>query len=158
MAKLTDEDKEKILADFHTGAYSQRELAKKYKVSHVTIGKLTKGLEPKHKEKVTAKIAIETELLQESYQEVTAVNEVVTKAVKHLMFFQNSALKNQKMANEFLSEASSITEVESHARITSKNKETVLGKQAETQIQINNQNNQITEIKRTIVDSRNRNS
>ena len=28
MAKITDEIKEKILADFHTGKFSQRELAK----------------------------------------------------------------------------------------------------------------------------------
>ena len=73
MARLSEESKELILADFHTGQFSQRELAKKYKVSHVTIGKLTKGLTPKHKDKVTAQIAIATALSEENYQKVTAV-------------------------------------------------------------------------------------
>ena len=81
MAKLNDEDKVKILADFHTGVYSQRDLAMRYQVSHVTIGKITKGLEPKHAENVTALIAVKSQLKHESYQQVTAIDEVVTKKV-----------------------------------------------------------------------------
>ncbi len=46
MARLSDNDKELILADFHTGQFVQRELAKKYEVSTATINKLTKGVEP----------------------------------------------------------------------------------------------------------------
>lgn len=139
MARLTEKDKELILADFHTGVYSQRELAKKYSVSHVTIGKITKGITPKHKEKVTAQIAIQTELSEESYQEVTAVNNAVMEKTKHLIFFKNAALRNQKIANELLEDEDvNISTVESHSRITAKNKETVLGKDASINIQNNN--------------------
>jgi len=149
MARLNSEDKEKILADFHTGAYTNRELAKRYGVSHVTIGKITKGLSPKHKEKVTTQISIIADLAEESYQEVTAINEVVTKATKHLVFFQNSALKNQKLANALLDgEEVDMFNLKAHADITLKNKQTVLGKDTDTSINIqnNNQNNQLSKI------------
>jgi len=142
MAKLTQETRELILADFHTGRYSQRSLAKKYSVSVGTVNKITKGLSPKHKEKVNAQISIITELSEENEQEVNAVHKAVEEATKNLIFFQNSALKNQKLANELLEDAATISEVESHSRITAKNKETVIGKEPVVNIQNNNvQNN-----------------
>ena len=52
MARLTQDTKDKILADFHTGYFSIRQLADKYETSHTTVNKLTKGIEPKHKTKV----------------------------------------------------------------------------------------------------------
>ena len=42
MARLTDKDRELILADYHTGEYSQRELSKRHSVSVGTISKITK--------------------------------------------------------------------------------------------------------------------
>ena len=134
MAKITDEIKEKILADFHTGAYTARQLGDKYKVSHVTIVKITKGLVPKNKEKVTALIAIKSELAEQNYQEVTSVNEVVDEATKHLIFFKNAALRNQKKADEILEMSDTISDIEAHSRITARNKETVLGKEPQTVI------------------------
>ena len=152
MAKITDEIKEKILADFHTGAYTARQLGDKYKVSHVTIVKITKGLVPKNKEKVTALIAIKSELAEQNYQEVTSVNEVVDEATKHLIFFKNAALRNQKKADEMLEMSDTISDIEAHSRITARNKETVLGKEPQTVINNTNaQQNEVTEIKRTIV-------
>ena len=134
MAKLTEAIKEKILADFHTGAYTVRQLADKYDVSHVTIVKMTKGLTPKNKEKVTTLVAVKTELAEQSYQEVTSVNEVVNKKTKHLLYFQNAALRNQKKADEMLEMSDRIADVEAHSRITARNKETVLGREADTVI------------------------
>jgi len=93
MPRLTAEDKELILADYHTGHYTQRELAKKYNTSHVTVGKITKGQEPKHKDKVTTQIAIATELSQESYQEVKAVETIVTEKTRHLQLINDNATK-----------------------------------------------------------------
>lgn len=152
MAKITSEIKEKILADFHTGVYTVRQLGDKYGVSHVTIIKITKGLVPKNKEKVTALIAIKSELAEQNYQEVTSVNEVVDEATKHLIFFKNAALRNQKKADEMLEMSDTISDIEAHSRITARNKETVLGKEPQTVINNTNaQQNQITEIKRTIV-------
>ena len=152
MAKITDEIKEKILADFHTGAYTARQLGDKYKVSHVTIVKITKGLVPKNKEKVTALIAIKSELAEQNYQEVTSVNEVVDEATKHLIFFKNAALRNQKKADEMLEMSDTISDIEAHSRITARNKETVLGKEPQTIINNTNaQQTEVTEIRRTIV-------
>lgn len=152
VAKITDEIKEKILADFHTGAYTARQLGDKYKVSHVTIVKITKGLVPKNKEKVTALIAIKSELAEQNYQEVTSVNEVVDEATKHLIFFKNAALRNQKKADEMLEMSDTISDIEAHSRITARNKETVLGKEPQTIINNTNaQQTEVTEIRRTIV-------
>ena len=138
MAKITEVIKEKILADFHTGAYTVRQLADKYDVSHVTIVKMTKGLAPKNKEKVTTLVAVKTELAEQSYQEVTSVNEVVNEKTKHLIYFQNAALRNQKKADEMLEMSDRIADVEAHSRITARNKETVLGREAD--MVINNAN------------------
>ena len=134
MARLTPEDKTLILADFHTGQYTQRDLALKYECSHVTIGKICKGLEPKNKDKVTKLIAIKTELAEQNYQEVTAVEKMVTERTAQLVFFQQSAMKNQKKANVLLESAEKLSEFRDHATITKTNKETVLGKEPETVI------------------------
>ena len=83
MARLTTEDKELILADYHTGQYTNRSLAKKYGVTHVTIGKITKGIDPKYGDIVTTQVAINTELAEASIQEVTSVNNEVTKLTRY---------------------------------------------------------------------------
>lgn len=83
MARLTPEQRELILADYHTGQYTNRELAKKYGCTHVTIGKMVKELEPKYKEIVTTQVAINTELAEASIQEVTSVTNEVTKLTKY---------------------------------------------------------------------------
>lgn len=146
MAKITDEIKEKILADFHTGKYTIRELGKKYDVSHTTVMKMTKGLEPKNKEKVATLIAIETDLAGQSFQEVSSVREAVDTATKHLIYFQNRALANQKKADELLEFADDLADIDAHSRITARNKETVLGKSPETIINNTQQQAQTTQI------------
>lgn len=140
MARLTDDQRELILADFHTGQYTNRELGEKYNTSHVTIGKIVKGLEPKHKDKVTTISAMTAELHQESYQEVTAVTKEIDKRTKHILLFETSALKNQKKANDLLDGMDKIHEIEAHARTTQKNKETVLGK--DKMVELSNTNSQ----------------
>jgi len=106
MARLTKEDKELIIADFHTGHYTNRELAKRYNTSHVTIGKLVKELEPKHKDKVTTLIATRTALADESYQEVTAIDKVVTEKTKHLKLINDNATKLAGKLNSMADEIS----------------------------------------------------
>ena len=58
MARLTDNAKELILADYHTNKYSQRDLAKKHNVSVGTISKLTKEIEPQNEHLVNAQTSI----------------------------------------------------------------------------------------------------
>jgi len=140
MGRLKQEDKEMILADFHTGHFNQRKLANKYKVSTATINKLTKGLKPKHIDKVNTTVAINKELSKESEQEVNAVNSVINERTKHEIYFLKSALKNQQLANSKIDSKSNLSELETHSRITSKNKDTVLGKEPKTVV--NNTNAQ----------------
>ena len=42
MARLTDKDRELILAEYHTGEYTQRELSKRHGVAVGTVSKITK--------------------------------------------------------------------------------------------------------------------
>lgn len=143
MARLTQDTKDKILADFHTGYFSQRDLALKYECSTATINKLTKGLKPEHKDKVNTLITIKSQLAEESEQKVNAIETIVEEKTKHLIYFRESALKNQELANRLLEGTDKLKDVESHSRITKTNKETVLGKDPDTIInnQNNNQNN-----------------
>jgi DNA-binding MurR/RpiR family transcriptional regulator len=131
MARLTNSDRELILADFHTGHFSQRKLAEKYDVSTATINKMTKGIDPKHLEKVNAQVSINTALASQSKQEVNAFTSVVNDRTKHLIYFQNSALNGQQKANDLLDEVSDMKDILAYANITKTNKETVLGKDVE---------------------------
>lgn len=59
MAKdLSEKEIKEILADYHTGQYSQRELAKKYARSLGTINKLTKTETPANEHIVNAQVTI----------------------------------------------------------------------------------------------------
>jgi len=129
LARLTEEQRDNVLADFHTGQYSNNQLGKKYNTSHVTIGKLVKGLIPKNKNKVTTISTMRAELSGQSYKEVTAVETEIEKRTKHLIFFQDAALQNQQYSNKAMKEKSTdMNTLEVHSRITQRNKETVLGK------------------------------
>ena len=134
-----------LQADFRTGAYSVRKLADKYDVSVGFVAKHTKDVEKDLVEIVNAGVAYKTGLASDNEQNNEhvhkAVSEVVDERTKHLIFFNNSALKNQQLANNRLKEKEhdiELSELEAHSRITARNKETVLGKMPDTAIQINN--------------------
>jgi hypothetical protein len=135
LARLNKDQKEDLLAEFHTGQYSNNELAKRHNVSHTTVNKMTKGIEPKHKEKVSTISTMRADLSTESFKEVSAVEKAIEEKTKHIIFFQNSALKNQQLANNAIKDidektvkAKDLPSLETHSRITQRNKETVLGK------------------------------
>ena len=152
MARLNSEDREKILADFHIGE-SQNSLAKKYGVSPATINKICKGITPKFKDKVNTVTSIKRELIEESEYQSECFDAKVNDNLKHLIYFQNSALKNQELANKQLNEDSELYDLKLHADLTSKNKQTVLGKDIDTQVNINNnQQTNIQEIGVTFLD------
>lgn len=145
MAKITEDLKQRILAQFHIGK-SQNWLATEYEVSPATINKICKGLTPKYKEKVNTVSAIQSEVLQESEYLSEYFDKEVNKRTQHLLLFQNSALKNQQKANEILEYTEDIKDLEAHARLTKTNKETVLGKDPDMIINNTNalQNNNLT--------------
>lgn len=145
MAKITEDLRQRILAQFHIGK-SQNWLATEYEVSPATINKICKGLTPKYKEKVNTVSAIQSEVLQESEYLSEYFDKEVNKRTQHLLLFQNSALRNQQKANEILDITDDIKDLEAHARITKTNKETVLGKDPDMIINNTNalQNNNLT--------------
>ncbi|AQW81378.1 glutamyl-tRNA amidotransferase [Campylobacter pinnipediorum] len=148
MRKITQELKDKIIAEYKTGA-SKNQLSIKYDVSVGFVYNLCKDVEQNLKELVKTEVAIKTELAKLNEKEVKAFHEVVEERTKHLIYFQNIALANQRKANELLEMADTIQDVEAHSRITARNKETVLGKEANTII--NNTNAQQNQTKLTIV-------
>ena len=147
MAKITEQSKSLILADFHTGQFTQRKLAKKHKISVASINKIVGGMDAKHEQKVNTILTAHSELMGEDEQEVNAVQLVIDEQLKHIAFFKNSALQNQQYSNKVMKEKNSDMNIlESHSRITQRNKETVLGKDKTTEITNTNAQQNITEI------------
>ena len=135
MAKhLTDNEKELLIADHKTGNFSQRKLSVKYKVSLGYVNKTIKEVDKIDIEVVNAGIAYKTELAKRDEHSVNAIEQVVNEKTKHLLFFTNSALKNQTLANKKLVEGIDLNDLEAHSRITSRNKDSVLGKEPTTKI------------------------
>lgn len=136
MARLNDDQRQKILAQFHAGA-SQNELAKRFEVSPATINKLCKGIEPKNVDKVNTLTRIKTELAAQSEYEVNAIHSEVEERTKHILFFNAAAIRNvQEAMNE---PCASQQDFKARAETIVKGRETVLGKSPETAVQINNQ-------------------
>ena len=97
MARLTQETKDKIVADFHIGK-SQNQLSKDYECSPATINRLCKGLIPKYKDKVNSVVAIKTELNRESeYQSECFDKEVNTKLRRANLVYGGVEKAVQKM-------------------------------------------------------------
>ena len=65
MARLTEEQKRNILAEWEVGT-SQNELAKKYRVSPATINKYCKGKKQRFKEQVNTVASVKCEVARES--------------------------------------------------------------------------------------------
>jgi DNA-binding transcriptional MocR family regulator len=70
-------DKSALLADYHTGDYSQRQLAKKHKISNGTVANLTKGLDKKNERLIQKKVEVEQELKLLNDQELSAIEHSV---------------------------------------------------------------------------------
>lgn len=139
MARQTNAElKEKVVTDWKKGV-SQNDLAKMYGISKGTVNNWCKGVSQIIEPLVNAQVKINQELTNLTDRELTAFRNEVEERTKHLMFFTNSALKNQQLANRKLTQDAPITDLEAHSRITARNKETVLGKSPDTAVQINNE-------------------
>lgn len=137
MAKLTETLKEKILADFHAGK-TQNSLAKIYSLSKATINKLCKGVDPENINIVNTLTAIETVLLGKSEQKVNAVRSEVSERIKHIDFFNNATIKNLQLMTKKLGANTSIVDHRVAQAAIKDGRDTVLGKNIDTAIQINN--------------------
>lgn len=143
MPRLTDKQRELLLADHHTGHYTQRELARKYDVSTRTVNNIVKGVEPKHTEKVNAIMSVARDLSQESSTEVNAVATIVNKKIdREKLIFGNA----EKLANKLFTMADQIdtpndlktlAEANDKLAVTLK----VAERHANSQVTVNTQNN-----------------
>ena len=92
----------------------------------------------KNSEYIEAKIKVESQkgtiLEQSGAVALNIADDIAFNKAKALSLFQDSALRNQKKANDILEMTDDMKDIESHARITKTNKETVLGKDPETVI------------------------
>lgn len=143
MARLKENEKALLVADHHTGYYTQRELSKKYDVSTATVNKLTKGLEPKHTDKVNAIVTATRELNKESEQEVNAVQLIVNKQLtREELIYGNAeklAGKINTMADQIdtPSDLKTLSEANDKLAVTLK----VAERHANSQVTVNTQTN-----------------
>ena len=153
MAKLTPKQWELAKQDYEIHGLSYSELVEKYGMSKGSISKRAKDecwQQGKNEHLIQKKVSVIKEL-QETEQQIEQLEPVVQKSIEHEVsirlarenFFIDSAMMNQKYSNEEIKKSKelgdlSIGELKAHSDITAKNKETVLGKQPDTAIQVNN--------------------
>lgn len=88
-------NKEALLADYHTGTYTQRDLAYKHKISAATVNSLTKGLTKKTEQLVNKKVEVIQESAKLTEQELISVDHTVdfkVKLLRDIESFTNNAI------------------------------------------------------------------
>ncbi len=73
MAKLTDNEVKLLIADYHTGKFSQRKLAEKYNVSIGKVNQLTKEVTPINEHLVNAQMSILSAKSQLTNEQMNAI-------------------------------------------------------------------------------------
>ncbi len=145
-----------IVTDWRMGRLSIRDIADKHDVSHGKVGQLCKGVERDLLPIVDKGTQYKTELSAHDGRIVDAVQKEVDERTKHIQFFTHAALRNVQSAVKKITETTSQAEHRMLADTILKGKETVLGKEPDTAIQINNgQPDRITRIEEVIVDPAN---
>jgi predicted DNA-binding protein YlxM (UPF0122 family) len=154
----TESQWEKARAYYEAGM-SLSQIKDKTNIARNTISQRAKREQWEHSKNsdyIEAKIKVETQkgtiLEQSGTVALNIADDIALDKAKSITLFQNSALKNQKKANELLELTDDMKDIESHARITKTNKETVLGKEIDTIInntnaQQNNENKLVVEFK-----------
>ena len=148
MARLTDEQREQIIADWKIGE-SQNHLAKKYNCSPATVNKLCKGVPQDSKEIVNSQMAINRALSYKSEYEVNTIADKVNRQMKYEGLITDNATKLANKLNTMTDQIDEpqdlkyLVEANDKLAITLK----VADRHAPKQdINIANQNNQLVEI------------
>ena len=139
---------ERARAYFESGQYTLAQINQKTGISISKISekaKKEKWEKGKNADYIAAKTTIAEKKGKERENVISVLDEIADEKTKHLLYFQNSAIKNQQKANELLESTDSLADLDAHSRITARNKETVLGKEPATQI-TNAQQTQIQQI------------
>ena len=139
---------ERARAYFESGQYTLAQINQKTGISISKISekaKREKWEKGRNADYIAAKTTIAEKKGKERENIISVLDEIADEKTKHLLYFQNSAIKNQQKANELLESTDSLADLDAHSRITARNKETVLGKEPATQI-TNAQQTQIQQI------------
>lgn len=84
MAKLSDRQKNNIIAKYKTGTYTNIQLAKAYKVSEKTIRNITDGITKEHTDIVEAGVILEkAKKSEKSPIEITEINRAIEYRLKN---------------------------------------------------------------------------
>lgn len=149
MARLTPEQWERARADYEVSGNSLRDVAKEYCVSPSTVARRAEKenwIQGKTQHLVAKKKNAIKELheTQQQTQHLNATLQIaidteVQKQLEDEQIFINAAKYNQMVANELLQSDDdlSMTTIDTHSRLTHRNKVTVLGKEPDTAIQNN---------------------
>lgn len=111
MARLTDEQWESLEADYHTGKYSKNELAKKYNITHTSVNKRLKSVVPKFQDLVSTQIAINTELSEQSFKQVSAIETAVEEAMRNKKLINDNATKLANKINNMTDEVDNAQDI-----------------------------------------------
>jgi transposase len=142
-----------ILTDWRIGNTSQRKLAQKYSVSIGTVSNICKGVEQDGVSIVNAGTQYRQALAAHDEQMVNAIEQAVSEKTKHIQFFNNATVKNlsvmlTKIKPEVVKKGVVVeagTSINDHriAQAAIKDgRETVLGKDPTTAVQINDNSEQ----------------
>ena len=156
MAKLTDDLREKIIAQYRVGK-SQNWLAQEYELSPATINKLCKGIEQNYREKVNTVVAIKSDLSQESEYLSEYFDKEVNEAIRNRNLVFGVTQKALKRASQLLDSADNMYDINAAVQLADKASLTLGVNQRHSQNQVNIQNNQSVEpvkIIREIIDVR----
>jgi len=104
MARLTDREKNKLLADYHTGKYTQRALVKKYEVSIGTVNKITKEVKPQNEHLVNAQISLLSAKALMSDEQMNAIVNTAKDEFMNKGLVENAAQLSLIRKTEILSE------------------------------------------------------
>jgi hypothetical protein len=110
LAKLTNKLKERIIADWKTGHYSQNKLAKNYHLSPATINKLCKYIEQDNCELVNSQTRINSELATKSKYEIESIDKAVDEKTKHLLLINSLTIKNLSKMGDKIGDGTTILE------------------------------------------------
>ena len=110
MAKRKSYDKEQLLADHRTGGYTQRQLAKKHKISVAMVNRITKGVEKDLAPLVNTVSDAKAAIALHTEQEVNAISEQIEQRTQHLKFIHNASLKNASVMMKKIGGDTSIAE------------------------------------------------
>lgn len=149
MSRITEAEREQARNDYEVHNMGIREIARKWGVSPTTIrnwrdkGNWEQGKtahivsKKKNAIKELHETAQQTAHLP-AHQQMAIDNEV-QKQLENERIFVNAAKFNQSLANKLVQDADvKLSDVEAHSRITARNKETVLGKSPDAQVNIQN--------------------